>query len=65
MKVRKLNENGIEEFERYIDNLQRGGEQNYPSFLLNSPEHTADIGLELELMLTENLPPVTRLANIS
>ena len=49
MKVRKLNNMGVGEFEKYIDHLRRGNEQNYPGHLLDSDEYSEPINLDIEV----------------
>ena len=49
MKIRKLNEKGVEQFETYIDNLRRGIDQNFPGFLLESSEFSEKIELDIEV----------------
>mgnify|MGYP006981142763 CR=1 FL=1 len=49
MMNRKLNEQGLEEFRQFIDNLRNGGKQNTPSYLLTDPTTSEPLGFELQL----------------
>jgi hypothetical protein len=49
MKIRKLNKSGIKEFERFIENLRNGGQQNTPDYLLTDPSTSAPFEWDLEL----------------
>lgn len=49
MKVRKLTESGLKEFENYIHALQAGSSQNAPLYLLEDASHSEIIDEEIEL----------------
>jgi len=49
MKIRKLNQHGINEFSRFISDLRNGGKQNTPTGLLTSDESSEPLDFELEL----------------
>ena len=46
---RKLNETGISEFNRFIENLREGGKRNTPDYLLTDPSTSEELGWSLEL----------------
>ena len=50
MKVRKLNEHGLNEFTNFVNNLRKGNEQNTPSYLLDSEESSEAIELVLDVI---------------
>jgi len=53
MKLRKLNEQGVEVFRDYINDLRSGADQNIPNYLLDSDEYSEDIQFELEITKPE------------
>ena len=71
MKMRKLNEQGLDEFGRFVQELRNGGKQNTLSGLLTSGETSLPLDFELDIdditfanryelgqYLTEKLEPV-------
>ena len=53
MKLRKLNEKGVEVFRDYINDLRSGADQNIPNYLLDSDEYSEDTQLDLEITKPE------------
>lgn len=49
MKVKRLNEYGISEFERFINNCREGNYQNIPMYLLEDKRSSEDIGINLNV----------------
>jgi len=49
MKMRRLNKSGIKEFERFIQNLRSGGQQNTPDYLLTGPSTSEPMECEIDL----------------
>lgn len=49
MIIRKLNEHGLDEFRRFINDLRNGGIQNTPTGLLSSDEASEALAFQLEL----------------
>jgi len=53
MKIRKLNESGIKEFERFIVSLRSGGQQNTPDYLLTDPATSEPLEWDVEIEKVE------------
>ena len=49
MRVRRLNSSGLSQFSEFVDDLRAGKQQNIPLYLLESPEHSENITLDLEV----------------
>jgi len=49
MKMRKLNESGIREFDRFIESLRNGDRKNTPGHLLSGEETSEALDWDLEL----------------
>lgn len=49
MKVRKLTEHGLNEFDRHISRLRAGEKEPSPNHLLSSPEGSEELPLDLEV----------------
>ena len=49
MKVRRLNDDGVAEFENFIKKLRSGVELNIPYHLLDSAEYSTDITFDFDL----------------
>jgi hypothetical protein len=47
--IRKLNEQGLSDFERFIENLRNGEKLNTPSYLLEDPSTSQKIAGDIEL----------------
>lgn len=50
MKVRKLNEHGINQFTIFIDNCRSGVRQNIPSYLLDDESSSELIDIDIEII---------------
>jgi hypothetical protein len=53
MKLRKLNDKGVEQFRAYINDLRVGTEQNIPSHLLDNDEFSEDIQFDVEVPIVD------------
>ncbi|MCC6501263.1 MAG: hypothetical protein IT313_13440 [Anaerolineales bacterium] len=49
MKLRKLNDNGLVEFNNYLDLLEEDGKLQPPFFLLSDPSYSIALGTEVEM----------------
>lgn len=49
MKVRRLNDHGLNEFSDFINQLRRGAERNIPSYLLEGEEYSEHISIDLDV----------------
>ncbi len=49
MIVRKLNEDGLRDFDQFIVHLRNGNEQNNPAYLLTDPLYSEPIGFEIDV----------------
>ena len=49
MKIRKLNDLGMKEFEYFVLNLRKGNSQNTPHHLLDAPPYSEEVNFDIEI----------------
>jgi hypothetical protein len=49
MKIRKLNDLGMKEFEYFVLNLRKGNSQNTPLHLLEAPPYSEEVNFDIEI----------------
>jgi hypothetical protein len=51
MKVRRLTDDGVRQFEEFVESLRQGGSQNTPTFLLDDVNASEALSVDLEVDL--------------